>query len=89
MLSIDNGKYMNKLLTLTTLLISINLHAYVPSVESLFSNGNNPEIGKNSVVANIEITRNTKEESNLLNDIPAKTTFKLLVPSSLYIRSLS
>jgi hypothetical protein len=46
---------MKKLLAIITLIISTNIIAYTPTLDSLLRNGNNPEIGNSSVVANLYI----------------------------------
>lgn len=74
---------MNKLIkpiTLFILTISFNTLAYVPSVESLFRNGNNEEIGNNTVVANFEVNRKLKEETaSVIKDQPLKSAYKILI----------
>jgi hypothetical protein len=72
---------MNKLFALFSLFIfSSNTFAYIPTVESLFRNGNNADIGNNTVVASFYITRMNKEGVGELTDgPPVKTAFKLVI----------
>lgn len=41
---------------------SFTLYAYQPTVESLFRNGNNIDIGKNTIIANLKITKKAEAE---------------------------
>lgn len=54
--------------------------AYIPTVESLFRNGNNADIGNQTVVAEFSVERKvTEENASLLKDIPLKTAYKVLI----------
>ena len=72
---------MNKLFALFSLFIfTSNSFAYIPSVESLFRNGNNIDIGNNTVTASFYVKRMNKEgESELVDGPPIKTAFKFVI----------
>jgi hypothetical protein len=72
---------MNKLFAILCLFIFTNdVFAYIPTVESLFRNGNNVDIGTNTVAATFYITRLRKEdESESPERDSSKTAFKLVI----------
>ncbi len=45
------------------LLTSLHVFSYVPTVESLFRHGGNPEVASNAVVLNIKVSTEKKEEN--------------------------
>jgi hypothetical protein len=75
---------MNKTLTLI-LLITIGpstAFAYIPTIDSLFRNGNNIDIGDSTVVASLVITKVSQNENEeLITDQPKRSAHKFLLTS--------
>lgn len=66
-----------KIIFLTlTLGASFNSFSYAPTLDSLLRNGNNQDIGKNTVVANLYI-REVAQDSN--DDVKATTALKMVI----------
>ena len=70
---------MNKLIIFIILTFINTSYGYTPSVESLFRNSSNQEIGTNTIVGIIDIEKVVKEEaSELVEDISYKSSIKIL-----------
>lgn len=71
-------KHLSQFITLA--IISISAFGYTPTVESLFRNGNNVEVGTNTLAASMYITRLLREdESELTEGPPRKTAYKFVI----------
>jgi hypothetical protein len=71
-----------KKILLITCLISSQVFAYVPSVESLLRHGPNPDVSANGVsltlaIKKIEATAKTEEKESLLNETRSEDFYKL------------
>jgi hypothetical protein len=74
---------MNKILTLIVSIsfCSTSAFAYIPSVDSLFRNGNNIDVGDSTVVANIIITKINSADSAEVATEPQRSGHKFLFSS--------
>lgn len=67
--------------TLLLLLMSMAANAYKPTVESLFRNGSNGEIGQNTVLANFILKKKisqAEQENKTFKEIPVVFSYKML-----------
>lgn len=70
---------MNKKIITLILLFSVNSFAYVPTIESLLRNGGNKDVGSNTAVGVLNITRVTEDsKSELSENAPRKNAIKVL-----------
>jgi hypothetical protein len=70
---------MNKKIITLILLFSVNSFAYVPTIESLLRNGGNKDVGNNTAVGILNITRVTEDsKSELSENAPRKNAIKVL-----------
>jgi len=53
---------MKKIFVTTIILLSMNVFGYVPTVESLFRHGGNPDVSASSVALNIRVSTEKKDE---------------------------
>jgi len=70
-----------KFIAMGILLFTANSFAYKPTVESLFRNGSNGEIGQNTVVANFLLKRKVTEAQSsdeTLKSLPNEFSYKLI-----------
>lgn len=70
---------MNKKIIGLFLIFSFNSFAYVPTIESLLRNGGNQDVGNNTAVGILNITRTlADDESELTETTPRKNAIKIL-----------
>ncbi|MBJ01019.1 MAG: hypothetical protein CME67_07280 [Halobacteriovoraceae bacterium] len=70
-----------KISLLATIIFSMQVLAYRPTVESLFRNGSNGDIGQNSVVANFVLKKKevqAQDSSEMFKAQPSEFSFKLI-----------
>lgn len=70
-----------KLVSFVLLFCSVQAFAYRPTVESLFRNGSNGDIGQNTVMATFVLKRKEKpaDTSDTIKELPSVTTFRMLI----------
>lgn len=71
-----------KIISILTLVFTTSAFSYSPTLESLFRNGNNIEVGNNTVVANISVIEIDSELNipiNPVEELANKQAFKLLI----------
>jgi hypothetical protein len=75
---------MNKTLTLllSLTLYSVSATAYIPTIDSLFRNGNNIDVGESTVVASIEITKMNSNEDEEMTTQMKRSAHKFLLSSN-------
>jgi len=65
--------------TIGSIIFSTTAFSYTPTVESLFRNGNNVDVGSNTIVGTLKIERKIKpEQMELLKEFPIRSAVKVL-----------